>query len=316
MTSCGQHNSKDSKKIDTKVETEILERENIVSSKTTKHINIPGTHLFISQPNGFIVAPNFVGLKKGELGMIQIYDLVGGNYYTNAATFNPSKFESKGAKVFEFKEFTFNNYPAKFISIQDDPQTKSFSLVFGDTTFSSMILASYISSDAETEKQIKDAIFSIVYDKKITIDPFASANFSLNDKESKFKFAKSSSGLFIYSVNGVKKDDYGREPFITVSSLPLEGKNAQGVAEMMVLNLVKYGLKDKQISNQSTKALKGYTSFEFELTGKIQNEKSNFYYLIVTESDKVIVIQARFNDTSNVALTEIKKLAYTVKIKS
>jgi hypothetical protein len=36
----------------------------------------------------------------------------------------------------------------------------------------------------------------------------------------------------------------------------------------------------------------------------------------VTDDDKAIVVQARFNDTSKDALTEIKKLAQTVKIKS
>ena len=312
MTSCGQNNPKDTQKAD----DTSSEKEIITSSKTAKHINIPGTRLFISQPDGFVLASNFIGLKKGESGMIQIYDLVGGNYYTNAATFSQSKFESKGAKVFEFKEFTFNNYPAKFISMQGEPQAKSFSLVFGDTTFSSMILAKYVANDAETEKQIKEALFSIVYDKKMTVDPFASAKFLLNDKESKFKFSKSSSGMFFYSLNGVVKNNYGNDPFITVTTLPLEGNNAQSVAEMMIANLIKYGLTDKQISNQSTNPVNGYKTFEFDMTGKIQNEKTNFYYLVVTDNEKAIVIQAKFNDNSKDALIEIKKLAHTVKIKS
>lgn len=313
LTSCGQGKKPESVKTTEPFKTN--ENEKITSTKTSNHINIPGTRILILRPDGFAIAPNFVGLKKGELGMINIYDLIGGNYYTNAATFSASKFESNGAKVFEFKEFTFNDYPAKFISMQGDPQTKSFSLVFGDTTFSSMILAKYVATDLETEKQIKDAIFSIVYDKKITIDPFAAAKFSLKDSESKFKYAKSSSGMFFYSLGGIDKKEYKNEPFITVTQLPLEGNNAQSVAEMMVLNLMKYGLTEKQITNQLTKAVNGYSTFEFEMTGKLQNEKTNFYYLVVTDSNKAIVIQAKFNDSSKEALTEIKKLAHTIKIK-
>jgi hypothetical protein len=122
--------------------------------------------------------------------------------------------------------------------------------------------------------------------------------------------------MFFYSLNGIDKKDYGNEPFITVISLPLEGNNAQKVAEMMINNLIKYGLTEKQISNQSTKPINRYEAFEFDMTGKMQNEKTNFYYLIVTDSEKAIVIQAKFNDSSKDALPEIKKLAHTIKIKS
>lgn len=306
ITSCGQENknglgNKNSDKIS--------------STKTANHINIPGTRILLLQPSGFSIATNFMGLKKDNVASILIYDLIGGNYYTNAATFSKSKFESKGAKVFEYKEFTFNNYPAKFISMQGDPQTKSFALVFGDTTFSSMIMAQYAASDIEIEKQIKDAMFSIVYDKKIKIDPFASAKFSLDDSKSKFKFAKSSSGFFVYSLNGVNKDNYDNEPFITVSTLPLEGKNAKEIGDMMVQNFEKYGLTEKQINNISTSTVNDYSSYEFEMAGKIKNEKTYLYYLISTHSDKAIVIQARYSDNSNELILEIKKLSHTIKIK-
>src|SRR6185437_8399292 len=75
----------------------------IQNSKTSKHINIPGTRLYIIPPPGFIVSKTFLGLQKGENSMINIMDLIGGNFNTNTATFNKEEFEKKGAKVFDFK---------------------------------------------------------------------------------------------------------------------------------------------------------------------------------------------------------------------
>jgi len=291
-------------------------KENITASKTAKHINIPGTRVFILKPEGFVVASNFIGIKKGESAIIQVYDLVGGNYYSNAANFNQKNFEAKGAKVFEYREFTLNGYPVKFISMQGDAQSRSFSMVFGDSTFSAMIMAKYLVTDLQLESQIREALFSIVYDKKMTVMALASAKFSLNDKVSKFKFAKASSGMFVYSINGVDKKDYAKEPFVSVMTMPLEGNNAQTLAEELILGLLKYGLTEKQIANRSLQPVNGYNAIEFDMRGKIKNEYVNFHFLIVTDAEKAVVIQARYGDASRALLKDIKKLAHTVRIRS
>src|ERR1700710_705897 len=80
----------------------------ISNTRTSQHINIPGTRLFIVPPPNFAVATNFVGLQKNDKAVINVYDLVGGDFYTNAATFNKAEFEKKGIKVFEYKEFSVN----------------------------------------------------------------------------------------------------------------------------------------------------------------------------------------------------------------
>jgi len=74
----------------------------IDNTKTLAHIRIPGTRLYIIPPPHFTVATSIVGLKKGEQAAMQIFDLVGGNFYTNAATFSKFEFLSRGAKVSDY----------------------------------------------------------------------------------------------------------------------------------------------------------------------------------------------------------------------
>src|SRR5215831_4642741 len=163
---------------------------NIENAKTNKHINIPGTRLFIIPPPNFSTAKGFIGLQDGKNSILNVMDLVGGNYNTNAATFSKEEFEKKGAKVFDYKEIRVGGFPAKYISMQGDATTKEYALVFGDTTFSTMIIAAYPATDENTGKEIISSLNSICYDKSIKIDPLTTANFSIDDKDSKFKFFK------------------------------------------------------------------------------------------------------------------------------
>lgn len=294
-------------------EAEKIANENV---KTEKHVNIPGTRLYIVPPNGFKIATSFFGLQQGDNSAIQIYDLVGGNYYTNAATFSKEAFEQQGAKVFNYEESKFNGFPAKCIFMQGNPNSKTISMVFGDTTFSVMILAIYPSTDDKTGEQIQNAIKSIYYDKNLKVDPFASASFTLDETKSIFKFANSASGTFIYSIGGVDKQAYLDEPFITVTTVPKDPANSEkDIAEMLILGLENNGLTEKELKNISTANVNGQTAYEVEVYGKNQGLSNLIYILIVADQDKVVAIQGIVTSDFDTNLIEIKKLAKTIILK-
>ncbi|XZF16179.1 hypothetical protein ACTHGU_08575 [Chitinophagaceae bacterium MMS25-I14] len=92
--------------------------QEIKNSKTPKHINIPGTRLYIVPPPGFKVARMYCRLEQGDKSMFNIYDIVGGNFYTNGEGFSKQGFEQKGAKVLDYRELKVNGYPAKYVSMQ------------------------------------------------------------------------------------------------------------------------------------------------------------------------------------------------------
>lgn len=293
-----------------------IDKIDIENVKTEKHINIPGTRLYIIPPTDFKIATSFLGFQKGDNSAFQVYDLVGGNYYTNAATYSKEAFEKKGVKVFDYKELKVNGFPAKYIFMQGDPNTKTIGLVFGDTTFSTLIMAIYPSEDDKTYEQIQNAIKTIYYDRNLKIDPFATAAFTLDVSKSIFKFSKIASGMFMYSIGGVEKQSFNDEPFITVTKIPKDTTmNAKSISEMLVASVEKYGLTDKKLKNISTKKINGLVAYEVEVYGKIQGKTSLIYQLIVTKQDKAIAIQGVVKSDFDNNLREIKNLAKTIRIK-
>ena len=132
--------------------------------KTDKHIKIQA-RLFIIPPDGFELSN--LGISKNENTMIVAFDQVYGDYFASTKNFNKEGFQKKGAKVFEYKEFTFGDYSAKYISMETDPKETKSIMVFGDKTFSVMITGMFPSSDSKTGEQIKKAILSIYFKKEL-----------------------------------------------------------------------------------------------------------------------------------------------------
>lgn len=290
--------------------------DDIKNTKTNKHVNIPGTRLYIIPPPNFKVASTFIGLQKGETSMFNIYDLVGGNINTNAATFSKAEFERQGAKVFDFKEIKVNDFPAKYIHMQGDANAKAYSIVFGDTTFTTMVMTIYPVADEKTGNEIINSLNTIYYDKKKKVDPFETANFSLDDKVSKFKFFQYNANLYIYSIDGIENKEDKDTPIVLVSQFPKDNTmTPKSIAEMMINKIQQYGLTNPEIKNTTTDKINGYETYQTEVYGQMQGKHSLLFYCVVTKGDKAIIIQGISKKNIQINLEEFKKMANTVKIK-
>lgn len=292
------------------------EQKNIETTKTEKHILIPGTRLYIVHPPDFKIAGAFTGLQKENDGVLQVYDLNGGNYYTNAASFSKEAFEKKGAKVFDYKEFKVNTFPAKYIFMQGEQNRNAISLVFGDSTFSTMIMALYLSKDTKTGEQLQQMIHTIYYDKTTKTDPFAKAGFTLDERQSTFKFSRFSAGIFIYSVGGISKPSYNDEPFVTINQFPKEAiTTAKDVSDMLVKSMEKHGLTNIDFKNHSITPVNGQSADEVEIHGKMKGTPCIVYQLIVAGLDKCVAIQGIVKSDFNTTISEVRKLARTIVLK-
>ena len=290
--------------------------DQINNTKTSKHINIPGTRLYIIPPPNFKVASTFIGLQKGETSMFNIYDLVGGNINTNAATFNKSEFEKQGAKVFDFREIKVNDFPARYIHMQGDAAAKSYSVVFGDTTFTTMIMTIYPVGDEKTGNEILSSLNTIYYDKSKKIDPFETANFTLDEKVSKFKFFQYNANLYVYTIDGIENQNDNEAPVILVSQLPKDNTmTASSIGEMMIIKAQQYGLTNLEFKNTTRDRINRYETYQTEVYGQMQGKYSLLFYSVVTKDDKAIVIQGISKKDNQENVEEFKKIAQTVKIK-
>ncbi len=288
----------------------------ISNTKTTRHISIPGTRLYIVPPPEFKIATNFLGLQGADNSLLNVYDLVGGNFYTNTATFSKAAFERQGARVFDYQEIIVNGYPAKFVSMQGDAATKAYALVFGDTTFSTMIFAMYPVAQESSGYKLIESLNTIWYDKEKKIDPFETANFSLNEQGSKFKFLHYNSNIYIYTIGGIEDTTDADAPMIIVTQLPKDTTiTTKSLADMMIAKAQQYGLTNPQTKNESTEKINGYDSYHAEVYGQIDGKDALIYYCAISKDEKAIVFQGIAKKDIERNLDAFKKLAWTVQMK-
>jgi len=289
---------------------------NIQNSKTSQHVNIPGTRLYMVPPTGFTLSQAPAGLKNGENAGITVTDLVNGNYFTNAASFNKAGFDQRNIKTYDFQEIKVNGYPAKYVSLQGDANARMFWLVFGDSSFSTMVMGVYPATDTKTGKQILDALNSICYDKNLKIDPFASAAFSIDDAQSKFKFFQYSTNMYVYTVNGQDNKNDPDAPFLVLTQMPIEkGMTAKNVGDMMLSKLEGYGLTSTTITNNSSARINGYDAYEAEVHGQMHDKPSIMYQCVIANGDNVISMQGVAKTDFDENIAAFKGLAHTIKIK-
>jgi len=286
-------------------------------AQNNNYVNIKGTRLSIIPPKGFVAAENFVGLKKDETTGIQIMDLVGGNFDSNTPTYTRATFEQKGITVLEFNELKIDGFQAKFSHIKGTDSSERVNVVFGDSTFSVMVTAIFpTSSREELFPEIKKAFLKIKYDKTLVIDPFASSAFIVEKNESKFKFARASANMFIFSENGIDKESYDDEPMVMITSFPFdESLTKESFLEDLVNGLIKQGFIKKETKNVSKESINGYNTIGAECYFEHKSESKLVFLNILMNTNKVIVFYGMTNSKYQENIIEFKKLLNNLTIK-
>jgi hypothetical protein len=281
------------------------------------YLNIKGTRLSIIPPKGFKESKTIIGLEKNDNAAIQVMDLVGGNFESNTLTYTKSEFEKKGITVLEFEELKVDGFRAKFSHIKGKENNESVQVVFGDESFCAMVIAVFPTSMRnELFSEIKESFLKIKYDKNLKVDPFASSAFKVEKNESKFKFAKASANMFIFSENGVVKNSYNDEPMIMITSYPFDkSMTKEKLLEDAVKGLVKQGFVLKETKNTSKENINSYNSIEAEFYFEHKSEIKLSHITILIKDDKAIVVYGNAKSKFEENIREFKKLINSLKIK-
>jgi len=285
--------------------------QDITNERTKKHVYVPGTHEWMVVPEGFELSTTFPGLQKGEHIFIQLYDINSGY---NEAPELTKEYEKDGAIIYDHSTLQFDGYPAQYLYLQNQPRMRSCILMFGDSTFSCMIMAGFPSDDESVLPTIRKAMESVYYDKTAKTDPLAYEPFSLDDAESVFKYAKTTDGRLLYSVGGRTRSSRPNEPVIIFSVINGDYK-APGLAIALKENLHKSGFKLEEEKNIVDTTVNGAVAHQSELYGLLNGKQEMIYQLVIIGREKALVVQGFAMNRTEEYLKAFKQLALTAKWK-
>lgn len=281
--------------------------------KDSEKILVPGTRIYIEKPESFELATDFIGFESDK-GVIMFMDLYGGNYYTQSVNYTKENFERGNVKVFDFKEFTLNGYSAKLVVFEGDINTKIIGLIFGEEDFSVSINARVVNEKVDF---IKKKLLTIEYDKNRIVGAFEAAFFELDDSESIYKHSMTNSNLFLYTKNGVKKDNFMNESTYLVTQTPLDSPEIQPkqLFEIHLSSLVNNGLIMSERISSNKEKLNGFKCYEELITGILNGKETHIIMTSVVFKSRGVIISGVANDDFELTLKEFEKLTRTLKMK-
>ena len=287
-----------------------------VISVQSMAVNIPGTHLFIIPPNGFKVSQGFKGMEKSKDIFIKVYDPYNNNFIKYAQTFTRESLENGGSEVQEYKKLNISGFPAKYASVQNNMGGTTDFLVFGDTSFTAMLVASCPANKDTDMQHIKAALLTVKYLKNLKIDPLSGTFFHINDSNSAYRFAKFNNDYYIYSSRGVVKDAYSGESIVSV--LPFTSEYSVGdetIAKAISNSYEQYGITDAKTKKEAQVQIGTVSAMEAEIDARIDNKKAVLYRLTIINGKKAVLVLGIATSDFDKNMDAFRTLAHTVKFK-
>ncbi|MBN2892449.1 MAG: hypothetical protein JXL97_11325 [Bacteroidales bacterium] len=194
--------------------------DEIKTEKTTKHIRILGTKLFVIVPDDFVYIKELARYQKNDKLYIQVMEFNNMSFTENKKFLAKDSILKTGAKIDVYKTFKFNNFdaiyaegPSKF------PGETKFGCFFGDD--SSYIIVGCVCKDTDKEgkKQLLKILKTSYYDKNFKLDPLELANFNFDQTILGYDYKQTVSNSFIYAPKENNISDSSFSRFIGISAM-------------------------------------------------------------------------------------------------
>lgn len=293
-------------------------KSSVNNTKTSRHINIPSTNVFIIPPAGYVASAKLMGFQKSGDHAITVRDSIGDNIYAYDFAEMKQTFAQLGAKTLEEKTVTVQQFPARYYLIQASPRTYSQLLIFGDSTFCTQVTTVYPASDHAAGQALLNAINTIYYAKQRATYPMDTSGFTLDENATRFKyFGFSARGnVYAFFVNGKEDNMKTGQPFVLMSRLPLtDMPSAEQISQLKELAASKYGMTEIIEKNVSSTPVNGYKTIQSEVSGKINGQQAIIYNCFITDGKKIFLFQGVSRLDLTNSLEEFKKLLRTISIK-
>lgn len=160
--------------------------------KTTNHILIKGTNIYMIPPSTFELTNNFKGFQNpdDQTSMIMIVEIPGPLSEVSKG-FNLEKLKDAGMRLIGKAEVQISEYSGFLLEVDQSANGIIFSkhiLVYGNEKSSTLINGIYIKDSLQLGMSIKESILTTFIDSKFESNPRDALDYSFNENVGSLKF--------------------------------------------------------------------------------------------------------------------------------
>lgn len=242
----------------------------IMNQLGSNHVNILPTKISLIPPEGFNSSSNFIGIENEESG-IQIMEIDGAPFENSTRNLSRETFESKGIIVNSIDKVTVNGLKGYMLELEQEHSTSQ--LIFGDSTYTVMLIGSYPKQNKIEKEKIQKCLKSVYLNKELETNPFDVAKFELDLSKTNLEFYQYGANHYIYNSDKLESAyDHPEGATLTISQLPNDPS--------IILNLEEYTIG---VFNKMASEIEGLKILE---QNALMNESTESYY-ILSNSDSI-----------------------------
>lgn len=281
-----------------------------------KHVSILGTKFSLIPPKGFTSASNFSGFQNVENGSSIMIMEIPSSYSEMSKVFSAEALKNNGMILKSKEKVDFKGNEATYLKVIQSANGRTYLkqvLIFGDETKTVMVNGIYPQSFKEIESEIKASLFTITYNDAQNDNPYDAVKFSVDTKETNYKFLKYLSGALLYSEDGNFPTEKGIFMVGTsVGKFPRTNHKQYSIERLKKLPNGELS-KVKEVNPITIDNLKG---FEIIANGKNFALQDEIIYLVMlyNESEYYILLGQASNDQKK-NLESFKQISKTFKLK-
>lgn len=284
----------------------------INNTKTDKHRQVAGTKFLLIPPTGFIPATNFQGFQQLNSGASILVMEIPGPFAESTKGFNEQGLKTQGVVLKKKEEIKVNGNPGLFLTTEQFAYGTNYSkyiLVFGDSKATYMVNGTFPKEVIELDKDVRESMLSVVYESELTVNPLNTVPFTVDTENTKLKFAKSMTGMLLYTVDGnVPTESTDKTSFIvglSLANVQTVDKKLTAINRIKRLPYSEIEIDEDKIHEIEIDGISGY-----EIVGKGTDKNTGtkelvYQVMLFSDTGYYIIVGTAKNDfEQNLALFE------------
>lgn len=282
-------------------------------ANTENLIHIPGSKVSFPK-SSFSLSEQIVGLTKDNNALILITEMPNESFQKSVK--GQSQFiESRNADtLLEKKDLKIGNYEGVLWVWEEANNTKIYTLLFGDPSFTIVITARHDIEDHVSDKEIKFLFANISYDDKMVLNPLERTPYYIDGDYDDFKNYRNSQNTHFYAKEGV--DLKTQKSLIIIHGLMKNSSDFENTYTQIWSKKIKEnGIKPYDI-NKDKLIINGYEAYEsiFEISDNEKTEKE--YFLFIHNGRKYIGVSAIAATNIEKEIFDFKRFSHQIKFKN
>jgi hypothetical protein len=296
-------------------------QKEINNTRTDNHKQIAGTKFFLIPPTGFINATSFQGFQQINSGASLLVMEIPGPFSESTKGFNEQRLKTQGVILRKMEDIKVNGNQGLFLTTEQFAYGTNFSkyiLVFGDSKATYMVNGTFPKEVTELDKDVRESMFSVVYESGLTVDPLSTVSFMVDTENTKLKFAKSMTSTLLFTVDGkAPTESSDKTTFIvglSLANVQTIDKKLTAITRIKRMPYTDLKLDENKINGIDIDGISGYEIVGEGLDKANGTKELIYQVMLFTDNGYYILVGTTKNDFE-VNLNLFKEVAKTFKRK-